>query len=192
MTLTPEAREDLRWWMHFLEHAMAEHGQVDWASFPCTSLSSIPTTRIFSDAAGELGFGAVMGSTAVVGMWKSAEAVADRSSGWKEVVPVLLILQLCAPSVPPGSLVVVTTDNQGNAFSVNNATADSDDSFELLHLILEIAARHKLRGLGDWVPRENNVLLDLFSRLLPPPRHSNFQPSNTRNKTTHFGKQQPG
>jgi hypothetical protein len=68
MSLTPEAREDLTWWTHFLEKAMAEHGQVDWASFPCTPLSSVPTIRIFSDAAGELGFGAVMGSTAVVGM----------------------------------------------------------------------------------------------------------------------------
>ena len=169
MSLTPEAREDLTWWTDFLAHAMTEQGQVQWASFPCLPLSSIHTVRIFSDAAGELGFGAVLGSTAVVGTWRSADAVAEFSSGWKELVPVLLILQLCAPTVPSGSLVVVTTDNQGNAFSVNNATADSDDSFTLLQPILEIAAHYRLRALGDWVPREHNVLLDLFSRLCPLP-----------------------
>lgn len=169
MTLTPAAREDLTWWTGFLEEAIAEHGRVPWACFPCAPLSSLPVIRIFSDAAGELGFGAVMGSTAVVGIWKSAEAVVDKSSGWKELVPVLLILQLCAPQASSGSLVVVTTDNQGNAFSLNNATAASDDSFELLRLILEIAARHTLRVLGDWVPRDFNVLLDLCSRLCPLP-----------------------
>jgi hypothetical protein len=142
---------------------------VPWAGFPCAPLSRIPTTRIFSDAAGELGFGAVMGPRVVVGTWASANAVAELSSGWKELVPVLLMLKLSAPALPSGSLVVVTTDNQGNAFSINNATAASDDCFELLRLILEIAAGHTLRAIGDWVPRDFNVLPDLLSRLCPLP-----------------------
>jgi hypothetical protein len=82
------------------------------------------------------------------------------------------MLEHLAPSLAPGTLVVVTTDNAGNAFSINNGKAASDELFEQLLPILDLAAQYRLRIVGDWVPREFNMLNDLLSRLSPLPGHT--------------------
>ncbi len=131
-----------------------------------------PVLRIFSDAAGDIGFGAIAAGTVLVGTWQSAEAVQSKSSGWKELIPIRLMLEHISPQLGPGTLAVITTDNMGNAFCINSGKADSPELFEQLFAIIELAARFRLRLAGDWVPREHNQLSDLLSRLSPVPGHT--------------------
>jgi hypothetical protein len=170
--LTPLARADLEWWKSFLDAACTQGGLCQWARFDVPLQESV-TVRIFSDASGEIGFGAVAGDVVVVGTWLSAAAVQGRSSGWKELVPIRLLLERIAPSLAEGTVIVVTTDNAGNAFSINNGKSDSEELFEQLVPILEVAAQYRLRIVGDWVPREFNALSDALSRLSPLPGHTN-------------------
>lgn len=171
MKLTAEARADLEWWRVFLDSACTDGGLCQWTRFDISLLDG-PVLRIFSDAAGDIGFGAIAAGTVVVGTWRSAEAVQDKSSGWKELIPLRLILEHIGPRLSPGTLVVITTDNMGNAFCINSGKADSCELFEQLFAIIELAARCKLRLAGDWVPREHNQLSDLLSRLSPVPGHT--------------------
>eukprot|EP00952_Eustigmatos_sp_NYUAD-ZCMA_P002396 10622-Eustigmatos_ZCMA.PRE.1 len=63
------------------------------------------------------------------------------------------MLKLVASELQPGTIVVVTTDNQGNAFAMNNGVAGVG-SYERLASVLSIAAQFKLRVVGDWVSRD--------------------------------------
>lgn len=171
----PQVREDLGWWEKFLQAACAQAGSCQWARFPAP-LQAASVCRIFSDASGEIGFGATARGRVIAGLWQSAQAVEARSSGWKELVPIRLMLEHLAPSLEPGTLVVVTTDNAGNAFSINNGKASSDELFEQLLPILDLAAQYRFRIVGDWVPREFNELNDLLSRLSPLPGHKPDEP----------------
>jgi hypothetical protein len=164
------ARADLDWWRAFLELACTQGGLCQWARFD-VPLQECPLVRIFSDASGEMGFGSVAGDLVLAGTWQSAEAVKERSSGWKELVPIRLMLECLAPTLAEGTVVVVTTDNAGNAFAINNGKADSQELFEQLVPILDLAAQYRLRLVGDWVPREFNTLNDALSRLSPLPGH---------------------
>ena len=79
-----------------------------------------------------------------------------------------LLLSRVAPKLAPGTIVVVTTDNQANAFALNHGTA-GEESFELVAAILLLAESHHLRVVGDWINRERIPFIDLLSRLDPMP-----------------------
>lgn len=164
----------LQWWRTFLESNIAGGGAQKWAGFD-RPLSMCPTVRMFSDSSGEIGFGAIGPASLVAGLWSSAEAVSDRSSSWKEWVPILLLFRRLAPRLTPGTVVVVTTDNEANAFSLNNGSA-GEESFDLVAEILVLADQFNLRLVADWVPREFNELSDALSRLSPLPGHSSAAP----------------
>jgi hypothetical protein len=168
MKLNPPARVDLQWWSAFLSSACTDGGLCQWTRFDVPLLGGA-VVRIFSDASGEIGFGAVALHSVLVGVWESSKSVEGKSSGWKELIPVRLMLEHIAPTLEPGTLVVVTTDNIGNAFSINSGKASSPELFEQLLPIIELAAQSSLRLVADWVPREFNVLNDLLSRLSPLP-----------------------
>lgn len=165
--LSAGALADLRWWLSFLRDASAGQSRL-WSSF--SRLQDMPVVRIFSDASGSEGFGGTVQGCVIAGTWTADAALRPGapSIAWKELVPVYLLLREIAPSLAPGTLVVVTTDNEGNAFAVNNGDA-AEGSRPVLRLICELAFAFRLRLLGDWVPRDFNVLPDLLSRLRPLP-----------------------
>jgi hypothetical protein len=89
------------------------------------------------------------------------------SSSWKEYVPVLLALDRLAASLSPGSVVVITTDNQGNAFAINKGKTNPANR-PVFEAILTTAFHHRIYVLADWIPREYNVLCDNLSKLPYP------------------------
>lgn len=161
------ARLDLRFWKRFLEKHMRQHRAESWAVFG--PLQTAPRVRIFSDASGDIGFGGTAHGLVVAGTWSDlARDPATPSISVKELIPVYFLLREIAPSLPAGTVVIITTDNKSNAFSINKGTTCAA-SIEYLRLICQVAFQHKLRVVGDWIPREYNVLCDLLSRLSPLP-----------------------
>jgi hypothetical protein len=168
MKLGPSGRRDLAWWRDLLNEAVLGNGIERWAGFGCP-LQQCPVVRILSDASGEIGFGALCMGEVVAGLWAHPERMKDeRSSAWKEWVPIRLMLERIIPKLSPGTIIVFTTDNEANAFAVNSGVA-GDGSFEILESILLRVADAKMQGAGDWVDREKITLIDLFSRLRPMP-----------------------
>ena len=167
MTLSATSRRDLGWWQSFLADGVQEQQVHRWASFD-HPLAEAASVRMYSDASGEIGFGGYCQGEIVAGLWADHPDLKNRSSSWKEWVPVWLLLSRVAPKLAPGTIVVVTTDNQANAFALNHGTA-GEESFELVAAILLLAESHHLRVVGDWINRERIPFIDLLSRLDPMP-----------------------
>jgi len=156
------AGEELCWWRSRLEAAIAGDGQAaGWARF--WEGGWPPITRIFGDAAGDDGFAALVGSSVFVGAWHP-ELPDAFSSTAKELVGVYYALRAAAPRLPRGSIVLVTTDNQGNAMNFCSGKAGAGVR-ALFRAIWQLAADHQLHLLGDWIPREFNVFPDALSHL---------------------------
>ena len=170
--LSATSRADLGWWSSFLREAVAQRGVERWAGFDAP-LPECPSVRIFSDSSGDIGFGGYCQGEIYAGLWASSAFLASQSSSWKEWIPDFLILQRVAPTLSAGTIVVVTTDNQGSAFALNNGAA-GPGSFDVLASILSLAAQYRLRIVGDWINRERIPLIDLTSRLSPMPGSLSF------------------
>jgi hypothetical protein len=162
-SLSNAAFRDLEWWDRRLSALVADRAadaEVVWAPFWTTG--RISHVRIFSDASGDVGFGAVCDGRLVHGTWH--EPIKDvRSSAWAELVPLLVVLRDLGPQLR-GRVVIVTTDNAGNVFCLNKGSCRSQDAFRLLRRIFELAEQYEVYLVGDWVPRELNDLCDRFSK----------------------------
>ena len=103
-----------------------------WSTGPGLTSPSFRARRFGSsvDASGHIDFGAIANEKIVAGLW--AEEAAEKSIGWKELAPVRLMLELLAPTLAPGTIIIVTTDNSGNAFSLNSGNAHSPELFDQL------------------------------------------------------------
>jgi hypothetical protein len=174
--LSTGARAALEWFRSFF--LSADAGSEGWSSY----WPQAPTKwiRIFSDSAGSEGFGAVVDGEVIVGRWSEegsrSSVQGGQSSSWKEFIPVFLALERVAPRLEKGAVVVVTTDNQGNAFALNKGRTNENNRpvFDAIH---RLAFHYRIFLMADWVPREYNVLCDNLSKLpraaldrLAPPR----------------------
>jgi hypothetical protein len=154
--LSDEAKADIAWWMTQLMDAATHQRWVPfWTQQPPVHCS------IYSDAAGDVGYGLVVGDQVLQGLW--TPEVLGNSSGFKELVPVLLALELL-PEEAHGRVVIITTDNLSNVFAINKGSCHSEASFELLARIMELAAEKQIYLIADWVPRDSNKFCDTVSR----------------------------
>jgi hypothetical protein len=158
ITLGEAALADLHWWATFIQEA-ADH--PFWVPF--WTHSTPHHCRVFSDASGEVGFGLAFGNQVFQGLW-SAEAL-PQSSGYKELIPVLLAVQRLGPEAS-GKIVVITTDNLGNVFAINKGICKSAESQTVLAAIMELAAEKQIYLIADWCPRETNEFMDTVSKEL--------------------------
>jgi len=171
--LTAQQQQEILWFRRTLERGRQ---QRLWAPFWPDGSAAPVAARVFSDASGTAGFGVIVASpsgsappTMYRGRWLRDDTAGDGpaqgqpSSSFRELVPLLLAVQLIAPQIP-GQVLAITTDNLGNAFAINKGHCRSPESFELLYQIFEVAEQHGVFLIADWVPREFNHLLDLIPR----------------------------
>jgi hypothetical protein len=156
ISLSPEAQADLLWWREQLQMA-ADHPRFVpfWTDKPPVFCN------IFSDAAGDVGFGLVVGDQVFQGLWQ--KEVLGQSSCFKELVPILLAIEVL-PAEANGHIVVINTDNLSNVYAINKGSCKSPDLYELLFTITELAAERQLYLIANWVPREHNEFCDGISR----------------------------
>lgn len=153
--LSAGAMEDLRWWKEYLSDTSAADRWVPfWTTQPPIHTST------FSDASGDIGYSLVLDGTVYQGLWNED---VPPSSGFKELIPLLLAVQQLGDSAH-GRIVILTTDNVGNVFAINKGSCKSDQSYRLLARISEIAAEKQIYLVADWVPRDFNSFSDAVSR----------------------------
>ena len=150
----------LRWWLSVL----VKRAEADdlWAPF---WTAAVPITDyVFSDASGDIGFGAVFDGWVVQGRWSAATA-ASTAIGLKELLPVWFAVQHFAQQPEAhGKVLVIGTDNLSNVFAINRGRFRSPEHHALLCDIFGLAARHRIYLVADWVPREHNQLTDDLSK----------------------------
>jgi hypothetical protein len=116
-----------------------------WAPF--WGKSATVCARTFSDASGTTGFGVFFDGKVIQGKWTD-ELAAKPNIAVQELLPVLFAVEHLAPQAA-GKVLIITTDNVGNAFSLNRGTCKSPEAFDILFKIFEIAGRHHVYLIGD-------------------------------------------
>jgi hypothetical protein len=162
--LTPGALADLAWWERRLQAALQAPDDT-WAPF---WFSEVPVcARVIHDSSGDeaQGFGVMVDGKVYQGRW--AYTGQEHSSAYRELVPILLAAQLVCDNHPSGEKVlIVTTDNESMAYAINKGSCKSADSdcLPLLEALFDLAERHQLFILADWIPRELNQPMDDVSK----------------------------
>lgn len=156
ISLSPEATADLLWWREQLQMAAAYPRFV-----PCWTDKPPVFCSIFSDAAGDVGFGLGMGGQVYQGLWQ--KEVLGESSCFQELVPILLAIEML-PQEASGHIVVITTDNLSSVYATNKGLRKSPDLYELLFTITQLAAERNLYLIANRVPRERSEFCDRISR----------------------------
>jgi Reverse transcriptase (RNA-dependent DNA polymerase) len=154
--LDDQAIQELYWWLDFIKESKDHPFWV-----PFWTHTTPLHCRVFSDASGDVGFGLSVGNQVFQGLWQP-EAL-PQSSGYKELIPVLLAVQHLGPEAS-GKIVVITTDNLGNVLAINKGVCRSPESHTILAAIMELAAHKRIYLVADWCPRENNEFMDRVSK----------------------------
>jgi hypothetical protein len=154
--LSGESRTALEWWAKYMEEA--RHNPL-WVPFWTHQPPLF--CRTFSDSSGEIGFGLTVGDTVFQGLWDPS--VIPESSGYKELIPILLAVHQLGEEAR-GKIVVVTTDNLGNVIAINKGSCRSPQSYKILSLITELAAEKQIYLVADWSPREEIDCMDAISK----------------------------
>jgi hypothetical protein len=157
--LTSAALSELAWWRNALSTSGGFHWSPIWQG-------QLPVrARVLSDASGAVGggFGLLCNGHIVQGRFEPPPPQIRYSSSYLELAPVLWAVQTLAPQLA-GSILVITSDNLGNVFALNKGTCRGEQAFSLLHEIFDIAAKHRIYIIADWIPREHNTFTDRLSK----------------------------
>ena len=159
--LTDEVNMAIGWWIETLKAAKNPANNKVWST---AWFNPKRITRVYSDASGEIGFGALSGRVGLIGSWIVPPSTLGESSAKSELVPMITTLLLLLPDLSPGDLVIFHTDNQADAYALNKAYSRAD-SLPLISYLFTRASQAGIYILADWVPRRFLQVCDSLSKL---------------------------
>lgn len=154
--LSSDARLDLAWWDAFLNHwnGRSLFYDSEWASAADFSL--------YTDASGEVGFGAVFGSLWLSGAWHPE--CRSKSIHWKELYAIYVALLAWGPSFR-SRRILFQCDNEGVAYSLNRGRCRTPDSLDLLRHVAFLCCLYHCQVGAVHIPGTSNPVADALSRL---------------------------
>jgi hypothetical protein len=158
ITIDGEMREDFEWWLQHLTN-LKEKGSRVWLD---ENDFTVLSTK--SDAAGRLGWGAVVGPDLIFSKW-TAEEAADTDMTYKELVPVLYIVENYGPKLED-TILRVGLDNAAAVFDVLKFDSKTYKVRQILKRIARAQAEWNFRILATHVTRGANELADLLTRFI--------------------------
>ena len=128
-------------------------------------LSDADVVRLFSDASGsqDAGAGATWGKRAIWHRWSKARHEHQYTTQAQELHPIVAAARKWGAEWA-GRIVIIGTDNLGNALGINTGKAGRGRARELLAELYDLADAHGFELLAVWVPREHNVVCDALSK----------------------------
>ena len=154
LQFTPEAKAELVFWASNLE---GYNAQPIWHSPGAVRV-------VYSDAS-DTGFGGYVvehGACVTHGQWTAEEAC--RSSTWRELTAVYLVL-LSMTTKLVNARVRWFTDNQ-NVVHILQVGSRKSDLHEIALRVFSLAIENQIRLEPEWVPRACNERADLLSRIV--------------------------
>lgn len=165
---------DTEWWMNILQlWAEAKDSEVSYRILSPSELFQAKDTIIIlqSDASGTDGYGFYCSrleeTTATYHSvcWSDKEPPPSSSHAAELHALRSGITWLIANQVPKPSFVIWVTDSMSSAYSVNKGFTRSNESFRILHDLLDQCDRQAITLVALWVPREHNTFADYLSHL---------------------------
>jgi len=149
--LTRDFHSDLQWWHLFVTRWNGR------SMFDC----SLPSHRIFTDASGRWGCGAVFGSQWLKLAWSSEWTHKDIMA--KELVPIVLSCMVWGPLLS-GTRVEFRCDNSSVVDSINKGSSKEPTVMHLLRCLWFFSAHFDVKILASHIPGVSNTAADKISR----------------------------
>ena len=154
--LTREVKGDLKVWQQFL---FGFNGRsffllVDWANSH--------HLKLYTDATGAIGFGAVFGRHWCYGEWPMSWR--HRNIAFLEFYPIVLSLHLWGHTIK-NQRVLFFTDNEAMVHVINKQTCRDKDLMFFVHKLVLVCLNYNICFKAKHVPGLQNKLADSLSRL---------------------------
>ena len=150
--LTHAARQDLQWWLIFLNL---------WScSIPIQTIDARPTFHIATDASGKKGIGGVFGKEVFAS--RVPRGHRKKHINWKELYAVYYALLSWYESFSNGRLIILC-DNTTAVSAINKRSSCQSLTTPLQALLL-IAALFNIDLVAQWIPTDQNSVADALSR----------------------------
>ena len=153
--ITSEAREDLRTWAEFLR---VYNGKTLFLEDRWRSSTQL---RLFTDAAGAIGYAGLFGGDWFQGQWD--EEWRQQSIQLQEFYPIVVAVELWAKRMENGC-VLFYTDNEAIAAIINKQSSRDKKIMWLLRRLVLSCLRYNILFQAQHIPGKLNTLADLLSR----------------------------
>lgn len=155
ISITAEARADIKCWLTFLQ----DFNGV--SLFHKSAWLSSDTVNLHTDSAGSKGFAAVFGQQWFVGSfpssWESLHITV------KELYPIVLAVSIWGLHIS-NQKILFHTDNQACVHIINSQTSKDKNIMKLVRHMVSQGLRYNVMFRAVHVPGKNNILPDLLSR----------------------------
>ena len=154
--LTREVKEDLKVWHQFLTgfNGRSFFLSVDWANSH--------HLKLYTDASGAIGFGAVFGRHWCYGEWPMSWR--HRNIAFLEFYPIVLSLHLWGHTIK-NQRVLFFTDNEALVHVINKQTCRDKDLMFFVRKLVLVCLNYNICFKAKHVPGLQNKLADSLSRL---------------------------
>ena len=154
--LTREVKEDLKVWQQFLSgfNGRSFFLSVDWANSH--------HLKLYTDASGAIGFGAVFGRHWCYGEWPMSWR--HRNIAFLEFYPIVLSLHLWGHTIK-NQRVLFFTDNEALVHVINKQSCRDKDLMFFVRKLVLVCLNYNICFKAKHVPGLQNKLADSLSRL---------------------------
>ncbi|XP_065179991.1 uncharacterized protein LOC135810425 [Sycon ciliatum] len=157
ITLTGEARKDIRWWQLLIQHWNGK------AFLLYNSSTSSADLGLYTDASGTLGWGAFYGKEQrwIQGSWTKEQE--EESIGYKELYAVAMACSTWG-HLWSQQRIVLHCENQSVVECLQSSSSKSPGMMSLLRALFFVCATHSFTITAKYVPGHLNSIADALSR----------------------------
>lgn len=156
ITLTSEARLDLKLWYDFIKNYNGK------SCFLFQKWLTSDSIKLFSDSAGTYGgYAAVCGNKWIAGPW--FESIKDQHITVKELFPIVLAVELWGPLLSNHKILFMT-DNSAVSDIINSTTSSNKVVMILVRRLVLAALKHNIFFRSKHISGKTNLVCDLLSR----------------------------
>ena len=155
VTISKEAKDDLKLWLSFIENFNGK------SFFHTPVLLSSSKLKLYTDASGSIGYGAIFGSSWLQGTWPPA---------WRqfniavlEFYPIVAALKVWGQALCDKRVLFIT-DNQAIVAVINNQTTKDKKLLFLLRILVLQCLRLNIEFSALYIPSQQNAAADALSR----------------------------
>ncbi len=156
ISLNIQARADIAAWLYFLQSFNGV------SMFLHHKWSSSDAIKLFSDAAGNLGYAAVFGAKWLAGQWSEEWHSIHITA--KELFPIVLAVEIWGPYLS-NRKILFKTDNAAVAEIVNKQSCKDPTTMALVRCFVIASLRNNILFRATHISGSSNVVPDRLSRL---------------------------
>ena len=153
--LNSASRSDINMWLQFLDSYNNK------SIFLFNVWLDTESLNLFTDASGAIGFGAMLGSKWIAGLWP--ESWSDVSIAAKELFPIMLSVEIWGHLLANHKL-IIQTDNSAVVDILNKQTSRDKFIMHLVRRFVLACLQNNILIKARHIPGKYNTVADLLSR----------------------------